>query len=134
MRRGFRESLIAVSGRRAQPVRFILVGIVNTIFGYSVFAFMTWLGLHYTVAIGVATVLGVLFNFKSTGVIVFGSHDNLRLFRFILVYCVVYVANVLGVFFLLRLPIGNYVAGLLMVLPLALLSYKLNQLYVFKNE
>jgi putative flippase GtrA len=126
--------LAAVSGRQAQPVRFILVGIVNTIFGYGIFALMTFLELHYTVAIGIATILGVLFNFKSTGIVVFGTYGNERLFRFILVYCVVYAVNVTGVFLLLRLSIGSYAAGLLMLPPLALLSYKLTQRYVFKSE
>jgi putative flippase GtrA len=126
--------LVAASSRQAQPVRFILVGIVNTIFGYAIFALMTFLELHYTIAIGIATILGVLFNFKSTGIVVFGMYGNERLFRFILVYCVVYAVNVTGVFLLLRLSIGSYAAGLLILLPLALLSYTLTQRYVFKSE
>jgi len=33
-----------------QFFRFIFVGILNTIFGYSVFAFFIFVGMHYSIA------------------------------------------------------------------------------------
>lgn len=116
---------------KVRLVNFFLVGALNTVFGYGVFALMLWLGLHYTVAIAVATVLGTLFNFKSTGALVFRSRDNTRVFRFVLVYVVIYCVNVLGVGALLRLNVNSYYGGLAMIIPLALLSYWLNSKYVF---
>jgi len=115
-------------------IKFLAVGVINTLFGYAVFAGCLWLGLQYSVAIGIATVLGTLFNFKSTGSLVFRSHDSSRLFRFIGVYVIVYCANVAGIFILLKIGINAYVGGLLLILPLAVLAYYLNAQYVFNKK
>ena len=58
---------------------FLLVGGVNTAFGYGMFVVCLWLGMHYAVAAAVATLLGVLFNFFSTGGLVFKNRDRRRL-------------------------------------------------------
>ncbi|WP_449394804.1 GtrA family protein [Devosia riboflavina] len=115
-------------------VRFLLVGGLNTLFGYGVFALMLWFGFHYSAASAIATVMGILFNFKSTGRLVFKSSDNSRLVRFILVYIVVYGVNVASLALLLRADIGAYTAGLLLILPLALLAYFLNASFVFRSD
>jgi putative flippase GtrA len=114
-----------------KPLKFLLVGVLNTAVGYSIFLIALWTGLHYSVAIAVATVLGTLFNFKSTGTMVFRSRDNSRLIRFIIVYGVIYLLNVVGVAVLLQVGFQEWLAGLFLLLPLALVSYLLNSRYVF---
>lgn len=114
-------------------VNYLLVGGLNTLFGYGVFTLMIWAGLHYSVAIAGSTVLGTLFNFKSTGALVFKSNDNSRIVRFLLVYGVVYCVNVLGVAILIRVGLNAYYSGMVMILPLALLAYRLNSQFVFKT-
>ncbi|NCQ92050.1 MAG: hypothetical protein GPI94_15420 [Microcystis aeruginosa LG13-03] len=53
-------------------VRFLLVGVLNTIFGYSLFAVLILIGLNYKYAVLIGTIQGVLFNFQTTGRLVFG--------------------------------------------------------------
>ncbi len=116
-------------------VNYFLVGGLNTLFGYGVFAVCLWIGLHYSLAIAISTVLGTLFNFKSTGTLVFRSSDNTRIVRFVLVYGVVYLVNVAAVAVLVRLGLNAYVSGLVLIVPLALLAYHLNSRFVFnRNE
>ena len=115
----------------ARFLRFLLVGVLNTAFGYGVFVGCLWLGLHYAVAAAVATVLGVLFNFKSTGRLVFRSRGAGRLHLFVSVYVVTYVINVLALGIMLRFGIPEWLGGLIMILPSAILSYALNSRYVF---
>lgn len=114
-----------------QFVRFLAVGVLNTAFGYGVFALMTWAGLPYPVAIAVATVAGVAFNFFSTGRLVFGQGGARLMPRFVAVYAVVYCVNVAAVAALLRLGLNVYLANALLVLPLALLAYGLQRRFVF---
>lgn len=114
-------------------LKFLIVGILNTAVGYTIFLIGLQIGLHYSIAIAIATVLGTLFNFKSTGAMVFRSHDNSRLFHFIIVYCVIYFLNVAGVATLLLFGLQEWLAGLLLLLPLALVSYFLNSRYVFSS-
>jgi putative flippase GtrA len=115
-------------------IRFLVVGGLNTLFGYGVFALLLFLGLHYSVALLVATVLGVLFNFKTTGVIVFKNSSNRLILRFILVYGVVYGLNVLSVHTLKKLGMSGYVAGAVLLIPMAMVAYALNHLFVFSPE
>lgn len=114
-----------------QFMRFLLVGGLNTAFGYGVFVACLWSGMHYALAAAVATVLGVLFNFQSTGRLVFNSRDHRRLPYFIGVYGVVYLVNVAGLALLLRLGIPSWLGGLLLILPCAILSFLLNRRFVF---
>ncbi|TCR03915.1 GtrA family protein [Neorhizobium sp. JUb45] len=113
-------------------LRFLLVGVLNTVVGYSVYVLGLWAGLHFATAIAVATVLGTLFNFKSIGSLVFADKDHTKLPRFVMVYVVVYLVNVTGVGGLVRLGIADWLGGLILLIPLALLSYFLNSRYVFK--
>jgi len=112
-------------------VRFALVGMLNAAFGYGCFAGFLYLGLHYSMALLFATILGVLFNFKSTGALVFGSKSNKLIFRFVAGYAVVYAANVAGIAALKLLGVNPYLAGIVLIVPMALLSFVINNRYVF---
>lgn len=114
-----------------QFIRFLLVGGLNTLFGYSLFALLIWVGLAYPIAIGLATAGGIAINFQTTGRLVFGSAPLQRSGRFVAVYAVVYVINVVAVSLLLQLGLNVYVANALVILPLALLTYVLQRTFVF---
>jgi putative flippase GtrA len=105
---------------------------LNTAFGYCVYAVMLWIGLNYAAAAAVGTVLGVLFNFKTTGSLVFRSSDNRLIFRFVGVYMFVYVTNVAGLASLSLMGLSAYIAGLVMLLPAATLAFLFNKKWVFK--
>lgn len=113
-------------------IKFLLVGVLNTAFGYSVFAVFIFLGTHYTVAVFFATVLGVLFNYRTIGGIVFNHKGGSKLIPFILVYVIIYALNVFGLWSLDYLGLENkYLAGAILLLPLALVSFVLNKKFVF---
>lgn len=115
-----------------QFVCFLYVGVLNTAFAYSLYVFFVWIGFNYIFAPLCSTVLGVLFNFKTIGGIVFQSRNNALLGRFFGVYGLVYLCNVAGLKTLSLVGIGNlYVAGAILVLPLALFGFILNKKWVF---
>lgn len=112
-------------------LRFLLVGVLNAAFGYGCFAGFLYLGLHYSAALLLATVLGVAFNFKSTGALVFGSKNNKLIFRFVTGYGVVYGTNVVGIAALKLLGVDPYLAGMALIVPMALFSFFINNRFVF---
>ncbi len=114
-----------------QLFRFLVVGGLNTGFGYSFFAALSYVGIAYPIAIGLATIGGVLFNFQSVGRLVFDGAPRSRFWRFVGVYCVVYLINVGGVSLLLSLGANVYVANAIMLTPLSLLAFILNRQFVF---
>jgi putative flippase GtrA len=71
--------------QKSQFLRLLLVGILNTIFGFSIFALFVQLGLDDKFAVLFSMILGFLFNFKSTGLLVFSNRNNKLLLRFICV-------------------------------------------------
>ncbi len=112
---------------------FLLVGALNTLFGYSLFAIFILLGCHYTLAVLLSTCAGVLFNFKTIGFIVFKSHDKRVLLNFLTVYAGLYGINI-ALIRLLHIGISNiYIAGGISTLLIALLSFYLNKHYVFNK-
>ena len=117
-----------------QVYKFIFVGILNTIFGYSLFAFFIYLGLYYPIAVLLSTILGVLFNFKTIGRLVFDSNDNGLIFRFILVYAITYLLNIFFLWLLKKLGSENmYIDGFALLIPLAAVSFLLNKFFVFSR-
>lgn len=131
---GFRLKRAIDSAKYGQFFLFILVGVINTIFGYSIFALLTFFGVHYVLAVFFATCLGVLFNFKTIGAVVFKSRNNKLLIRFIGVYVVQYVANIALIKLLLSLSINIYAAGAISTFVTAILSYNLNKYFVFARR
>ncbi|MBU0762684.1 MAG: GtrA family protein [Candidatus Altiarchaeota archaeon] len=116
-----------------QFIRFILVGILNTIFGYTLYAVLIYSGLHYSIAVLAATIIAVLFNFKTYGRLVFKQNNNSKLMSFIAVYTIVYFVNVLGLAYLDSLGVDNYVGGAAMLIPVGVTAYTLNKKFVYNN-
>ena len=116
----------------AQPFfRFLVVGGLNTAFGYGVFALLILLGVHYAIAALLSTVLGILFNFKTTGMLVFHSHDNTLIAKFFAVYGVNYVIGVLVLKAFKALGVHVLVTAAVSILPMAALSFVLMRWFVF---
>jgi putative flippase GtrA len=127
-------SIIFNQGERKKLVLFFVIGGVNTVFGYSLYAALIYIHLHYALASLLSTVGGVLFNFKTTGVIVFENHDNRLLFRFIAVYIFNYLwgIGILRAFYIHN--VNMYLAGAILILPGALIAYVLQKKFVFGGD
>lgn len=115
-----------------QFIAFLMVGGLNALFGYSVYAIAVYLGAHFTLATLIATCLGVLFNFKSTGSIVFKNANNKLLYKFIAVYAFLYLFTVITIKYMHSMSIDLYTAGFVASVLSALLGFILNKYLVFK--
>ncbi len=118
----------------SQFIRFIFVGVLNTAFGYGVYCLGIWIGLSYWWATLVANVLGVLFNFKTIGVLVFENPNNRLFFRFVLCYVLAYFINV-GIIKLFTqfTSLNQYISGFIAIVITALFSFFFQKLIVFRK-
>lgn len=114
-----------------QFFRFIMVSIVNTVFGFLFFSFLIFLKFHYSVAILFSTILGVLFNFQTTGKFVFYNKNNKLIFRFMAVYMITYVLFTIGTGLLINFQLNSYIAGAILIFPIGVISFILNKKIVF---
>lgn len=115
-------------------ITYVLVGLLNTVFFYSIFAILIYAKVHYTLALLLATILSVLFNFKTIGKLVFRNNDNALIFRFITVYVITYLLNVAGLRIYRIYDDNMYLAGFLMLIPATVISFVLHNRFVFRKK
>ncbi len=116
-------------------VRFILVGGLNTLFGYGIYCLMLMIGLSFVWATLVSQVLGVLFNFMTTGTLVFENSNPKLLFMFVMCYVVTYFINI-GTNKLLQDVTGlnKYVTGIGATIIAALCSFFILKTFVYGRK
>jgi putative flippase GtrA len=112
-------------------LQYLLTGILNTVFGYAVFAGGIYIGLPNWLALLSSTILGTLFNFKTFGRLVFDSQDNSRIFIFIGVYGVLYLLNLTLIRLFVSFGLNSYEAGFIGMLLIIPISFYANKKIVF---
>ncbi len=117
-----------------QFLRFVLVGGINTAFGVGVYCLAIFVGLPYFVATLLSNVLGVLFNFVTTGRLVFRNANPRLIFRFVACYVVVYIVNTAVVRLFIGAGLNSYWAGILATPVVALCSYTLLKNFVYNEH
>ncbi len=116
-------------------IRFVFVGGLNTVFGLCIYCLMICLGLSYIMATLISQVLGVLFNFMTTGTLVFENSDKKLIFRFLLCYVLTYFINV-GINNALQafLGVNEYISGIGAIIISALISFFILKLFVYNSK
>lgn len=115
---------------------FIAVGVLNTLVGYAIYIFLILLGISYLLALLIATIAGVTFNYFSIGRLVFKSKGGLVIFsKFVAAYGCVYFTNaaLLDVF-VRHFQTGPYIGQALCIPLSVLLSWILMNFWVYKNN
>ena len=115
-------------------IRYLLVGLLNTLFGYSVFAALTWSGLHYSLALLLATILGIMFNFNTIGRLVFGNANRKIIWKFLITYGFLYLVNVFLVYLIKDYVRDVYTANAIVLVFVAALGFILNRSFVYANH
>ena len=76
-------------------VKFILVGLLNTIFGYTFFAILIFLKINILISLFISTIAGLVFNYLTFGQLVFKLNNSKFMpVKFIFAYCISYMINV----------------------------------------
>ena len=111
--------------------KFLFVGALNTLFSYFLYALFVTIGFKANLALFFQYIIGVIWNFKMTGGLVFKNNNNKLIFKFILCYIFTFILNSVLLKFLLNYT-NSYIAQAILVLPVAIVSFLLLRTYVFK--
>jgi putative flippase GtrA len=131
----FDEFLSNIHANISQFVRFIFIGLINTIFGYSVFYFLLKLSSNLFFSTLVAYLLGILFNSRTIGLYVFNHKDNNLIIKFFYFSALIFLLNFSCILLLNKFfKLEYYFGAAIMVIPIALLSFFLNRAYVFNHR
>lgn len=116
--------------------RFIITGIINTLFGYAVYACAILIGFDYTMALVLSYVIGVTFSFYTFRRFVFHHQGSKRqsFGKFIITYIVLFILNWLALRFLVTDMQWNRLSAQALIVPCcAALSFIINRLVVFRS-
>nr|MBF4302272.1 hypothetical protein [Vibrio anguillarum] len=74
--------------------KYLFAGVINTIFGYSLFSFLIFINIDHKISITISTIIGVVFNYFNFGRNVFKIESNqFTFYRFFFVYILSYLIN-----------------------------------------
>jgi putative flippase GtrA len=121
-----------VAAERRRLLMFLMVGVLNTVVGYGLFA-MLFLSLQsYRMAAVLAFIGGIAFNFFSIGRLVFKSNRGSALVPFVAGYLVILGANLALLEILVAAGLHALVAQAVSLPFLVLASYLINSRMVFR--
>lgn len=110
--------------------RYYQAGIVNTAFGYGLYALFVAAGLNMYLAQIIAHVIGVAFNYFTYSRYAFRDFHTSKT-RFILSYVVNYLLGLLGLAAAAQMIRSPYLAGAVAVLFVSLVNYFILKRFVF---
>ena len=117
-------------------IKFLSVGVLNTVFGYAVYAILIFVNVPYLIALFVSTVAGVVFNYFSFGRMVFHGYGGWFVFgKFVISYGVMYLVNAALLRTLTKdFLFSPYVGQIICIPPSILLSWLLMNYWVYKKD
>jgi putative flippase GtrA len=110
--------------------RYYQAGIVNTAFGYGLFALFVALGLNMYLAQIAAHLLGVAFNYFTYSRHAFHDAKASKL-RFVLSYAAIYVLGLASLWAASQVIASPYLAGFVAVVFVTLVNYLVLRHWVF---
>lgn len=118
--------------------RFILTGVVNSVFGYLVYAFgVVVLDWSYFWSVILSYVIGVSFSYIMFRTFVFTTGDRgwSSYTRFIPAYIFLLAVNIVALYILVDLYGWNKLAAQAVVVPFcAALSFVINKIFIFQRR
>jgi putative flippase GtrA len=112
-------------------VRFLLAGGVNTLFGLAVYSALALTPLPTWAVLVLTNLLGIGFNFLTTGGLVFRDLGLARLPRFVLCYGLVVLIYWVAIKALSPVVGGRIGAMAVVIVPMTALTYLLQSRFVF---
>jgi putative flippase GtrA len=113
-------------------VRFLLVGGINTLFSYAIYALLLYFGLQYALANFLAMLSGIFFSFQTQGRLVFQNSDQRLIWRYALFWFVLYLCNIVLIKLMLVGGVDAYSAGALAFPVIVVLSFFMQKMLVFR--
>lgn len=92
---------------------------------------LVYLNVHYSIAMLVSNILGILFNYKTTGKLVFENNSNKLLIKFFFVNIIIYLLSLGVLKILFLIGVDKYSGAIIIAAPMAIISFFLNKHYVF---
>ena len=114
--------------------RFVAVGVLNTAFSYLLYAALVLAHIDYRLALTICSVVTIVWNFNTTGRLVFGNRRQALIFKFVGGYGVIYLVNLGMVILLARFGVGELARQAVALPVVVVCSFALNRGWVFRDH
>ena len=117
-------------------IRFLIVGCLNTIVGYSIYAILIYLNINYLIANTISTIIGIIHSYIWNRLFTFKSNNNIKkeIFKFIFVYSISYVLGLLNLYILVNiLSTNKYIAGIINIFITTIISWFGHRYFSFRR-
>lgn len=111
------------SGDHRRFARFLAVGVLNTAFGYALYALLIWFGLAPQPALALSFAIGVMWNYLTHARLVFDQSGYRRVMPYAGAYGLIYLINAVALQATLAAGLSPLAAQALLVLPMAALAF-----------
>ncbi len=128
-----KKNLFFAHKLNSQPVRFLIVGTINTLFGYSLYVLLLFMNIEYKLANFGSLAIGIVFGFNTQGRLVFDNADGKRFVRFACCWFFIYLFNIFLIGEFIHFGFNTYQAGAFALAPVTLCSYLMQKFIVFNK-
>ncbi len=106
---------------------------INTAIYYMIYSIFLYLDIDYKLSALFATMIGVFVSFTTFRKFVFYNKQTNLIYKFILVYVLIYIVNIGFIKFSNIMLDSYYISGMASAIVCAPLSFLLNKYFVFNN-
>jgi len=124
----------APSDARFQFMKFLAVGLLNTAFGYALYALFVLGSLLPEIALALATIIGAIFNYVTTGRIVFAERSARKIPLFLLTYASIYVVNAASLRILISQELSPFLAQAILLPFVTVISFLTFRHLIFRTS
>ena len=133
------EKLLTITDLKNRKVfsKFILVGILNTVFGYLLFAILIYLGVFYLLSLTISHILAVIHSFLWNKYFTFKSKNEVKgeIIKFALVYTSIYLVNFLLLYIWTGiLKVSPFISQFFILFVITTISFFGQRYWVFKKS
>lgn len=110
---------------KMQQIRFLIVGVLNTIVGYGIYALLVMFDFNYLLANTIGTIIGIIHSYIWNRYFTFNSRNSVKkeIIKFVFVYFVSYLIGLINLYFFVNNGINKYLAGILNIFITTLISW-----------
>jgi len=126
-----------ISDRRraaTELLRFLFVGMLNTAFGYCLYAAGIFAGLAPEIALLMTFAAAMVFNYLTTGRLVFRSSGKRHFPKFAFAYLLIYCINALALRAVLNLGVQPLLGQAIVLPPIVICTFLTMKFFVFRNS
>jgi putative flippase GtrA len=99
----------------------------------TAFTYFLYIGLGYIAAASISFAIGLLVNFRTQGNLVFKTRNRNSFKLYVVSWIGIYFVNIASLDLLVRMGVNSYLAGALMIPPIATLAFLVLRFVVFRQ-